>query len=110
MSEHTIVRRRIAALEEAIAIMEREWSETVGGGPISVYTDRCSVEVSKFDEDADEECWMCAGALVAAMRELLGDLTEMGRITEQFAMEHGAVGVELTHVVDLGPSLSGDAA
>ena len=91
MNEHMVARRRIAALEQAVALIEREWSETIGGGPISVYTDRCSVEVSKFDEDAGGECWLTTSDLVKALREVLDDVTAIGRTAEQFALDHGTV-------------------
>ena len=91
MSDHSIVRRRIAALEEAIATIEREWSETSGAGPISAYTDRLAVDTAKFCEGSHEGApWATVSDATRMLQALLGDLVAMGEHVERHTMEHGA--------------------
>ena len=86
MSEITIVRRRLAAVEEAIAILEREWFLTMGGGPVSVYTERLSVKIP-------EECgdgFLTMDDTVGILQDLLADLTVMAGYVENAAFANGS--------------------
>lgn len=85
VSDLTIARRRLEALEKVERILRDEWGNC-DSGPISVFSDCMAVDVSKhMVESGVGGCWLNAAGIYKAVRELRGDMEEMARHAEEYA-------------------------
>lgn len=97
MSEHSVVRQRLAALDAAIEALEG-WGTGESGGPIGVWSDRMSVDAMKHGDSDEGEgrCWINAAGIYLALVDLRGQLVDFAATVERQAMENGAATWEVS--------------
>lgn len=86
MSDHTVMRRRLAALDEAVALLTREWGETCEAGPVAHYSDQASAKL--VDEDGNE-AWATVALAAKALGEIRETVAEITRQAEADAARYG---------------------
>lgn len=97
MSEHSVVRQRLAALDAAIEAM-RGWGTGDSAGPIGVWSDRLAVDATEHGESGeDERCWVTAAGLYGMLCGLRGDMEEYARLVEEQAAKYGPMEWESGH-------------
>jgi hypothetical protein len=92
MSEHSVMRRRLEAVNAAIEAM-KGWGTGESAGPIDIYSNRLAVDAEEYeDEEAGVEgTWVNAAGLYQMLLALRGEVAEMAEHVEAFAAEHGPV-------------------
>jgi len=89
MSEVTIVRRRLAALEEAIAVLKREWGETHANHPVPVWMLDMAVTLPTSAHQEDDRTLLTIGDLVECLDALRVNVAELAEHVETYALVHG---------------------
>lgn len=90
MSEHSVVRQRLQALDDAIEAL-RGWGTGESGGPIGVWSDRISVDARDYAsmDDGEDGCWVGAAGLYRMLRDLRKQMEPFARHVEEQAMSMG---------------------
>ena len=89
MSDVTVARRRVKALEDALAILKKEWGETAESGVLSHYMDQVSVDAkphATIEEGQAPGWWLNIVAVVGILEEMQAEQEAMMGYAENYAM------------------------